>query len=410
MQIYLVGGAVRDQLLNIPVHDRDYVVVGTTPEAMLKQGYSQVGKSFPVFLHPATGEEYALARTERKTGEGYTGFECQFGPEVSLETDLQRRDLTINAIAQSEDGELIDPYNGIRDLTNRQLRHVSEAFSEDPLRVLRVARFAAKLAHLGFTVADETLLLMSEMAGSGELSSLTAERVLKELEKALQSPSPQVFIEVLRECGALNVILPEVQALFGVPAPAHWHPEVDTGIHTLLTLQQACTLSEDPAVRFATLCHDLGKALTPKTQWPSHKGHDLRGVPVVEELCNRLKVPNQWRELAMLATRWHIQIHKLSELSHEQVLAIIDGCDGWRKRERFEAILTVCKADIRGRTGHEEDHYPQADKLRTYLDELSQIPVQPIVAAGFKGAQIREQLTYQRLEKLAGLRTPRPRN
>ncbi|MFM2483218.1 multifunctional CCA addition/repair protein [Celerinatantimonas sp. YJH-8] len=400
MQIYLVGGAVRDQLLDLPVHDCDYVVVHATPEQMIQQGYTQVGKSFPVFLHPKTGEEYALARTERKTGTGYTGFECQFGPEVSLETDLQRRDLTINAMAQASDGTIIDPFGGQFDLEHRLLRHVSHAFEEDPLRVLRVARFAARFAHLGFTIADETLQLMAQMATSGELDSLTPERIYKELEKALQSPSPQVFIEVLRQVGALTIIFPEIQNLFGVPAPAHWHPEIDSGIHTLLTLSQATQLSDRVEVRFAALCHDLGKALTPRENWPSHKGHDLRGVPLVEQLCDRLKVPNHCRELAVLCCRWHIQIHKQGELEPTQILDILDGCDAWRKPQRFEAILQVCHADIRGRRGHEQDTYPQAGLMQHYLQTLSQIPIQPIVAAGFKGVQIREQLRAQRLLQL----------
>lgn len=287
MKTYLVGGAVRDGLLNLPIKDRDWVVTGTTPEAMLAAGYQQVGRDFPVFLHPKTREEYALARTERKSGQGYTGFITKFAPDVTLEQDLQRRDLTINAIAQDSDGNIIDPFNGRHDIQQRLLRHVSAAFNEDPLRVLRVARFAARFAHLNFRIADETMALMQHMAASGELAHLTAERVWKETESALQSPNPQVFFQVLRDCNALAVLFPEIDKLFGVPAPAKWHPEIDTGVHTLMTLAIAAQLSPEVDIRFATLCHDVGKALTPPEKWPSHHGHGLAGVPVVEQLCQR---------------------------------------------------------------------------------------------------------------------------
>lgn len=267
MDVYLVGGAVRDQLLGISVHDKDWVVVGSSPEQMLSQGFQTVGKDFPVFLHPKTHEEYALARTERKSGHGYTGFECHFSPDVTIEDDLLRRDLTINAMAQHEDGTIIDPYDGQQDLQNKLLRHVSDAFVEDPLRVLRVARFAAKLAPLGFTVADETLELMSKIAQSGELSHLTAERVWQEWHKSLTTERPDVFLEVLRQCGALKVVLPELDVLFGIPQPAQWHPEIDTGIHTLMVARQAADLSKDPVIRFAAQVHDLGKGVTPEEEW-----------------------------------------------------------------------------------------------------------------------------------------------
>ncbi|CAG9295774.1 multifunctional CCA addition/repair protein [Celerinatantimonas diazotrophica] len=404
MQIYLVGGAVRDKLLGLPVNDCDYVVVGATAQQMRDKGYQQVGKSFPVFLHPNTGEEYALARTERKKGHGYTGFVCEFGPDIPLETDLQRRDLTINAIAQSASGSLIDPYHGRQDLEDRVLRHVSPAFAEDPLRVLRVARFAARFAHLGFSIADETILLMSEMANSGELQSLTAERIYKEMEKALKSQSPQVFFETLRQCGALSIIFPELDALFGVPGPAHWHPEIDTGIHSLLVLEQAALVSTDIEVRFAALCHDFGKALTPPNEWPSHHGHDKRGVQPTKALCQRLKVPTHIQNLAVLACRWHIQCHKQAELSDEQLLNLFDQCDVWRKPERFEQLLDVCQSDIRGRTGHEQDDYPQKRVLLSYIKQLQQIPIQEIIQAGYKGGQIKEQLTLRRLHRLSELR------
>ena len=278
MRIFLVGGAVRDELLNLEVKDRDFVVINSTPEAMLEKGFTQVGKDFPVFLHPTTNEEYALARTERKQGSGYTGFTCYAGQDVSLEDDLARRDLTINAIAQSPEGEIFDPYFGQKDLKDKVLRHISPAFSEDPLRVLRVARFAARFAHLGFNIAPETQLLMAELASSGELEALTAERVWAETEKALHTQSPQVYFQVLRDCGALAILFPEIDNLFGVPAPKRWHPEIDTGIHTLMVLEQACLLSDSLAFRFACLVHDLGKALTPESEWPSHKGHGFKGL------------------------------------------------------------------------------------------------------------------------------------
>ncbi|CAG9000144.1 MAG: Multifunctional CCA protein [Candidatus Celerinatantimonas neptuna] len=400
MQIYLVGGAVRDSLLDLPVHDRDYVVVGATAQQMKAQGFTQVGKSFPVFLHPKTKEECALARTERKTGQGYTGFQCDFGPEVSLETDLKRRDITINAIAQDQNGQLIDPYGGQDDIKAKQLRHVSPAFNEDPLRVLRVARFAAKLAHLGFKIADETIVLMSQMASSNELQTLTPERVYTEMEKALKTDSPHIFFETLRRIGALKVIIPELDQLFGIPAPAHWHPEIDTGIHTLLTLQRASQLTQDIAVRFAALSHDLGKAGTPQACWPSHHGHGQRGVSIIKALSERLKIPNNLRDLASLSSQWHIQIHRVNRLSNEQILDILDQCDAWRKPERFNAILKVCEADIKGRLNHEKDSYPQAKQFQSYLEELGKIPVQSIVREGFKGKEIREQLYLKRLNRL----------
>lgn len=405
MKIYLVGGAVRDQLLGLSIHDRDYVVVGATPEQMRAQGYTQVGKSFPVFLSPHSGEEYALARTERKTGQGYTGFSCDFSPEISLETDLQRRDLTINAIAQTAEGELIDPYGGQRDIEQRVLRHVSDAFSEDPLRVLRVARFAARLAPLGFTIADETISLMTQMTQSGELNVLTAERIYNEIEKTLACDTPEVFFQTLRQCGALHVIMPELDTLFGIPAPENWHPEIDTGVHTMLTLQQAVRLSDSIAIRFAAICHDLGKAATDPAKWPSHRGHDELGVPITETLCQRLKVPNTLSELAIIACKYHIQCHKQYHMSDEELLNLLDGCDAWRKPERFEQLLTVCKADIRGRTGHENDAYPQAEQLLNWQKELVDIDIQAIIKAGFKGSAIRDELRRQRLAKLAQLRS-----
>ncbi len=401
MQRYLVGGAVRDQLLNIEVYDKDWVVVGATPDDLIKQGYVAVGKDFPVFLHPETKQEYALARTERKVGAGYTGFECYFAPDVTLEEDLQRRDLTINAIAQHPDGTLIDPYHGQQDLEDRMLRHVSEAFVEDPLRVLRVARFAAKLSHLGFRVADETMALMRSIAESGELAHLTAERVWQEWHKSLATPDPQVFIEVLRACGALAIVLPELDQLFGVPQPEKWHPEIDTGVHTLLVAKQAAMLSKSPTVRFAAQVHDLGKGITPQSEWPSHKMHCHTGLKLIKALCERVRVPNEYRDLALMVCEQHSNIHRAAELRPETKLKILNKFDVWRKPERLNDILLCCMADSRGRTGHEDIEYPQKTIFeRAYQAALS-VEVQTIIQDGFKGAAIREEMEKRRIEAIA---------
>ncbi len=400
MKIYLVGGAVRDELLGLPVSDRDYVVVGSTPEAMLAQGYQQVGKDFPVFLHPKTHEEYALARTERKTGSGYTGFSCYAAPDVTIEDDLLRRDLTINAIAKDQQGQLTDPYHGVDDLNARILRHVSDAFAEDPLRILRVARFAARFAAQGFQIAPETLSLMQSMTASGELNHLTAERVWAETEKALQSTSPHVYFEVLRQCGALALLFPEINNLFGVPAPEKWHPEIDTGVHTMMALQMAAQLSTDVDIRFAVLCHDVGKALTPKEVWPSHPNHGEMGIDLIENLCDRFKIPNSTRELARLAARFHDQIHVINRLSAAEIIQLFDGLDSWRKPERIEQLSVISEADARGRTGLEQQPYPQGEFLREAFKEAQAVSVKPIIEQGFQGPQIREQLTYQRIEKI----------
>ncbi|WP_343550716.1 multifunctional CCA addition/repair protein [Pantoea sp.] len=397
MKTFLVGGAVRDALLRLPVKDRDWVVVGATPEAMLAAGYQQVGRDFPVFLHPDSREEHALARTERKSGNGYTGFVTQFAPDVTLEQDLQRRDLTINAIAQSDDGELIDPYGGQRDLAQRQLRHVSDAFNEDPLRVLRVARFAARFAHLNFRIADETHALMREMAVSGELAHLTAERVWKETEKALLTRNPQVYFQVLRDCGALQVLFPEIDNLYGIPAPIKWHPEIDTGVHALMTLTMSAALSDQLDVRFATLFHDVGKALTPPEKWPSHHGHGLAGVPIVEALCQRLRVPNQVRDLALVVTEFHDVVHTIERQPAEALIALFDRIDAWRKPERVEKMALTSEADARGRAGLESLPYPQGDYLRQAFNLAQAVPTKEVVAAGFKGAEVREELTRRRV-------------
>lgn len=401
MQRYLVGGAVRDQLLNIEVYDKDWVVVGATPDELIKQGYVAVGKDFPVFLHPETKQEHALARTERKVGAGYTGFECYFAPDVTLEEDLQRRDLTINAIAQHPDGTLIDPYHGQQDLEDRMLRHVSEAFVEDPLRVLRVARFAAKLSHLGFRVADETMALMRSIAESGELTHLTAERVWQEWHKSLATPDPQVFIEVLRACGALAIVLPELDQLFGVPQPEKWHPEIDTGVHTLLVAKQAALLSDSPTVRFAAQVHDLGKGITPQSEWPSHKMHCHTGLKLIKALCERVRVPNEYRDLALMVCEQHSNIHRAAELRPETKLKILNKFDVWRKPERLNDILLCCMADSRGRTGHEDIEYPQKTIFeRAYQAALS-VEVQTIIQDGFKGAAIRGEMEKRRIVAIA---------
>lgn len=400
MKTFLVGGAVRDALLRLPVKDRDWVVVGATPDAMLAEGYQQVGRDFPVFLHPRSREEYALARTERKSGNGYTGFVTQFAPDVTLEQDLQRRDLTINAIAQSDSGELIDPYGGQRDLAKRQLRHVSAAFNEDPLRVLRVARFAARFAHLNFRIADETQALMREMAVSGELAHLTAERVWKETEKALLTRNPQVYFQVLRDCGALQVLFPEIDNLYGIPAPIKWHPEIDTGIHALMTLAMSAALSDQLDVRFATLFHDVGKALTPPEKWPSHHGHGLAGVPIVEALCQRLRVPNQVRDLALVVTEFHDVVHTIERQPADALIALFDRIDAWRKPDRVEKMALTSEADARGRAGLESMAYPQGDYLRQAFALSQAVPTKDVVAAGFKGAEVREELTRRRVAVL----------
>jgi len=400
LKIYLVGGAVRDGLLGRPVTERDWVVVGATPEMLLQQGYQQVGRDFPVFLHPETKEEYALARTERKSGNGYTGFTCQATPDITLEEDLQRRDLTINAIAQDEDGQLIDPYDGQRDLQNRLLRHVSDAFSEDPLRVLRVARFAARYAHLGFLIAEETLNLMQAMTRNGELDFLTPERVWKETEKALATQDPQVYFQVLRDCGALAVLFPEIDRLYGVPAPAQWHPEIDTGIHVMMSLAMAARLSPALDVRFATLCHDLGKGLTPPELWPRHHGHGPAGVPLVEALCQRLRVPNALRDLACLVAEYHDVVHTVQMLQPKTLLKLFDAIDVWRKPQRLEQLLLASEADARGRAGLEQQPYLQGDYLREAFIAASRITSAEVVAAGFQHAAIREELQRRRCAAL----------
>lgn len=399
MKKYLVGGAVRDGILQLPVTERDWVVIGATPQDMLAQGYQQVGKDFPVFLHPESHEEYALARTEHKSGQGYTGFICYASPEVTLEEDLCRRDLTINAIACDEQGTLIDPYQGQRDIHQRWLRHVSDAFGEDPLRVLRVARFAARFTHLNFRIAPETLALMQHM--TDELTLLTPERVWKETERALLTRNPQVYFQVLRDCGALKSLFPEVDALFGIPAPVKWHPEIDTGIHTLMTMSMAAQLSEDIAVRFATLCHDMGKALTPCELWPSHHGHGTAGVNVVEGLCQRLKVPNSLRDLAKIVVQYHDLLHSAESLTPKSLIKLFSAIDVWHRPERLEQMILASEADARGRTGFENYPYPQGDFLREAYREATSVTAHSIIMEGFNGAQIGKELIRRRQQAIA---------
>lgn len=397
MQVFLVGGAVRDQLLQLEIKDRDYVVTGSTSEELLKLGYQQVGKDFPVFLHPQSGEEYALARTERKQGAGYKGFTCYAGEDVSLQDDLIRRDLTVNAMAISEQGELIDPYHGLNDLKNKTLRHISSAFSEDPLRVLRVARFAARFYKLGFSIDPETLDLMRKLTDSGELNHLTAERVWLETAKALQTDSPHIYFQTLRNCGALALLFPEIEALFGIPGPKLWHPEIDTGIHTLMVVEQSVKLSDSIAFRFACLVHDLGKALTPKEKWPSHKGHGLLGLAVIKNLCLRLKIPNECRDLALLVSEHHTLVHGALELKASTLVKLMDKNDAWRKPQRFLQMLQCCVADSKGRTGFADKDYPSADYIWRAFQAAAEVNVQDIIKQGCKGAEIKEALQQARI-------------
>jgi tRNA nucleotidyltransferase (CCA-adding enzyme) len=405
MQVYLVGGAVRDAMLGLPVKESDWVVVGGTRAELLREGFREVGRDFPVFLHPATHQEYALARRERKVAPGYRGFSVEFGPEVSLEEDLARRDLTINAIAQAADGTLIDPYGGRRDLESRTLRHVSEAFVEDPVRVLRVARFAARFAPLGFRIAGDTMALMRSMVMRHEVDALVAERVWQESVKALREPAASTFFAVLRECGALARIYPEIDALFGVPQPVEWHPEIDTGVHTLLVLDQAARLSEDTQVRFAALVHDLGKAATPRAEWPSHRGHEERSVALIEALAGRLRIPSDHRELALIVARYHGIVHRAFELRPKTLLEFMERTDAFRRPARFAQALLACEADSRGRTGLEDAPYPQRDYLLAAHAAAAAIrPSAEDVADGRPGAEIGERVHQRRLHALGAVR------
>jgi tRNA nucleotidyltransferase (CCA-adding enzyme) len=405
MQVYLVGGAVRDRLLGLPVGERDWVVVGARPEELERQGYLQVGKEFPVFLHPESREEYALARTERKVGPGYKGFVTQFSPDVTLEDDLKRRDLTINAIAEDADGSLVDPFGGQRDLEARVLRHVSDAFVEDPVRVLRLARFAARFANLGFTVAPETRDLMKRIVAAGEMDALVPERVWKETQRALDEARPDVFFETLRGCGALKTVFPEVDALYGVPQPEQWHPEIDTGVHVMMALRLAADRRATTATRFAVLTHDLGKALTPQEKWPSHHGHEQIGVPAVEALSERLKVPREFRDLAVIVSKYHTHVHRGLELKPSTALELFENTDAFRRPERFNEFLVACECDARGRLGLENRDYSQASYLREARNAAAAVTLTEAERQGLSGTAIGELLRKKRLDAIASLKS-----
>ncbi|WP_268798297.1 multifunctional CCA addition/repair protein [Pseudomonas huanghezhanensis] len=400
MQFYKVGGAVRDRLLGKPVADVDWVVVGATTDEMLIKGYRPVGTDFPVFLHPMTGEEYALARTERKSGHGYNGFVFHAAPDVTLEEDLIRRDLTINAIAEDKDGKLTDPYHGQQDLEARILRHVSPAFAEDPLRVLRVARFAARYAPDGFTIAPDTLDLMRELSESGELQALTPERSWKEISRALMESQPQVFIRVLRDCGALKVLIPEVDALFGVPQPEAHHPEIDTGLHVLSVLEQSAIHRQPLSVRWACLLHDLGKGVTPEADWPRHIAHEYTGLKLIKSVNARFKVPRDCQELALLVGQYHTHGHRALELKPSTLLDLLQTFDVYRRPQRFEEFVVACEMDARGRRGLEDRSYPQAEYLRGAAATAREVQVQPLLEKGFKGQELGEALKLERLNAL----------
>jgi len=399
MKIYLVGGAVRDQLLNKPNHEKDYVVVGATPERLLSLGYTPIGKDFPVFLHPKTKEEYALARTERKTGKGYAGFTFYTDPSVSLEEDLKRRDLTINAMAMDEHGNLIDPFQGKKDLENKLLRHVSDTFVEDPVRVLRVARFMARFGLEGFNIVKETQIFLRAMVRSGEMNDLVVERVWQEWQRSLTEPAPQKFIEVLRQCGALAVLFPEIDKLFGVPSPAKYHPEIDTGMHVLMVLAQAAR-TKNPLVCFAALMHDLGKGETPLHLWPSHPGHEAKGKTLVKNLCQRYKIPRDYTELAMLVAEYHLYAHCALELKPATLLKLFEKLDAFRRPERFYLFLQACEADFYGRKNFEEEKYLQKEFLLSAFKKVKSISIPDLENLNLTGEQIKKELRRLRLKVL----------
>ncbi len=400
MKIFLVGGAIRDRLLSFPYHERDWLVVGATQQEMLDLGYIQVGKDFPVFLHPATKEEYALARTERKSGSGYTGFTFDTSDKVTIEEDLIRRDLTINAIAESATGEIIDPYGGAGDIQNKILRHISPAFAEDPVRILRTARFAARYTHLGFSIAGETYDLMRVMVATGEVDHLVSERVWKELSRALEEKTPSQCIITLRECGALQKIIPELDALFGIPQRKEHHPEVDTGIHALLSLEKAVEYGGGLEARFATLMHDLGKGTTPVDMLPKHIGHEERGIPLINTLCDRLSVPNNCKDLALLVAQYHTHCHRALELKPQTIQKLLESLDAIRKPERFKQFLLACQADSQGRTGFEQRPYPQRNFLHKAFKATQTVQAKNLIEQGFKGKELGDEIRKQKLNAI----------
>ena len=405
MKTYLVGGAVRDRLLGIAVQDRDHVVVGATPEQMQRAGFRPIGKDFPVFLHPQSNEEYALARTERKSGRGYHGFVFHADPSVTIEDDLRRRDLTINAIAEDADGTLIDPFGGVADIEARVLRHVSPAFAEDPVRVLRIARFAARFASRGFRIADETLALMRQMVADGEVDHLVPERVWAETQKALTEATPSAFLRALRECGALRVLFGEIDALYGVPQRAEFHPEVDTGVHIELVVDMAARLAPgDALVGFCALVHDLGKALTPQDVLPRHIGHEHRGLAPVAAVCERLKVPTEYAALAQAVCKLHLLAHTALELKPATVLGLFEQLDAFRRPDRITPFLIACEADKRGRLGLAESAYPQGAYLRAAFAACAKIAAQPFVDEGLRGPAIGEAIRAARSAAIASVR------
>jgi tRNA nucleotidyltransferase (CCA-adding enzyme) len=402
MQVYLVGGAVRDEQLGLPVNERDWCVVGASPDDMINAGYKPVGKDFPVFLHPQSGEEYALARTERKTAKGYRGFAFNTSPDVTIEDDLSRRDLSINAIAKASDGTLVDPFGGLKDIKNRVLRHVSDAFVEDPVRVLRAAKFAARFHDLDFSLATETIQLMRRIVANGEVNALVPDRVWKETESALAAKNTRIYFETLRHCGALKVVFPEVDALFGIPQPEKWHPEIDTGLHTMMVLDQAEKLTDSVDVRFAALVHDLGKAKTPDKELPSHPGHEQRGVALIKALSSRLPIPGQYRELAAIVADLHTLCHRAMELRDSTVLKVLEKSDAFRRPERFEKFLLACEADARGRTGLEDRAYPQAERFRRAYAAAASVDAGSVAATADSndGEEIRQAIREARLSAI----------
>jgi tRNA nucleotidyltransferase (CCA-adding enzyme) len=403
MEIYLVGGAVRDKLLGFPVIEKDWVVIGESPESMVKHGFRPVGKDFPVFLHPQSHDEYALARTERKTAPGYKGFTIHASPKVTLDEDLKRRDLTINAIAMAPNGQLIDPYGGQQDLKKRIFRHISPAFTEDPVRILRVARFAARYGHLGFTLAEETRKLMQSMVAAGEVDYLVPERVWAELIKALKEQAPSAFFYTLKDCTALEKIFPEINRLFGIPQPEKHHPEIDTGLHSMLCLEQSVLLSSNPEVRFAALVHDLGKGMTPKENWPHHYGHEKIGLQILEKLCARLRVPNAFKALAIHVMQYHTLCHKAFELRASTLTDMLGGLGAFKSSNTLNQFLLACEADAKGRTGFEDAPYPQAEMLKLAAEAAASVDTSAILNSELKGEKIGEAIRRLRIKAVADI-------